>query len=84
MLVVEWTWVLALKWRSLGELSLFDTTWGQDVWWTNVLNLAPPPQRFRPDTRLEHQDIVSHMTQKKREKKKSEINKIKKLFTKKN
>ena len=31
------------------------------VWWTNVLNLALPPQRHRPDTRTEHEDPVSHM-----------------------
>ena len=30
------------------------------LWWTNVLNFALPPQRLRPDTRLEHQDPVSH------------------------
>ena len=30
------------------------------LWWTNVLNLALPPQRHKPDTRLEHQDPVSH------------------------
>ena len=38
------------------------------LWWTNVLNLALPPQSLRPDTRLEHQDPVSHTAQKKREK----------------
>ena len=26
LLVVEWSWVLALRWRSLGELLLFDIT----------------------------------------------------------
>ena len=31
LLVVEWSWVLALTWRSLKELSLFDITWGQEV-----------------------------------------------------
>ena len=31
------------------------------LWWTNVLNSALPPQRHRPDTRLEHHDPVSHM-----------------------
>ena len=39
------------------------------LWWTNVLNSALPPQRLRPDTRPEHQDPVSHVAQKKREKK---------------
>ena len=39
------------------------------LWWTNVLKLALPPQRHRPDTRPEHQDPVSHMAQNKREKK---------------
>ena len=34
-----------------------------------MLNLALPPQRQRPDTRLEHQDPVSHTAQRKREKK---------------
>ena len=33
----------------------------QGLWWTNVLNLAVPPQRLRPDTQPEHQDPVSHM-----------------------
>ena len=36
--------------------------------WTNVLNLALPPQRLRPDTKPEHQDPISHTGQKKREK----------------
>ena len=39
------------------------------LWWTNVLNLTLPPQRHRLDTWLEHQKPVSHMAQKKREKK---------------
>ena len=39
------------------------------LWWTNVLNLALPPQRHRSHTQPEHQDPVSHMAQKKREKK---------------
>ena len=30
------------------------------LWWSNVLNSAPPPQRLRPDTQPEHQDPVSH------------------------
>ena len=42
------------------------------LWWTNVLNLALPPQRHRSDTRPEHQDPVSHTAQKKREKRKRE------------
>ena len=42
------------------------------LWWTNVLNSALPPQRLRPDTRLEHQDPVNHMAQKKRGKKERE------------
>ena len=36
------------------------------LWWTNVLNLALPPERHMPDTKLEHQYPVSHMAQKKR------------------
>ena len=31
MLFVEWSWVLALRWRSLGELLPFDITWSQEV-----------------------------------------------------
>ena len=27
------------------------------LWWSNVLNSALPPQRLRPDTQLEHQDL---------------------------
>ena len=38
---------------------------------SNVLNSAFPSQRLRPDTRLEHQDPVSHMAQQKREKKRN-------------
>ena len=30
------------------------------LWWTNVLDLAFPPQRLRPDTQPEYQDPVSH------------------------
>ena len=41
----------------------------EGLWWTNVLNLALPSQRHRPDTQLDHQDPVSHTAQKKREKK---------------
>ena len=42
------------------------------LWWSNVLKLALPPQRLRPDTMPEHQDPVSHTAQKKKEKKKKE------------
>ena len=38
------------------------------LWWTSALNAALPPQRHRPDTWPEHQDSVSHVAQKKREK----------------
>ena len=31
------------------------------LWWTNFLNSALPSQRHRADTRLQHQDPVSHM-----------------------
>ena len=30
-LVLEWSWVLGLRQGSLGELSLIDITWGQEV-----------------------------------------------------
>ena len=74
MLFIEWSWVLALKWRSLGELLPFDITWGREV-----LKLALPPQRLGPDTRPEHQDPVRHISQKKREKKeRKKINKLNK------
>ena len=69
MLVTEWSWVLALRWRSLGELLPFDIIWGWEVSGTNVLISALPPQRLRADTWPEHQDPVSHTAQKKREKK---------------
>ena len=36
------------------------------LWWTNVLNLALSPQRFRPDTQPEHLDPASHLAQKKK------------------
>ena len=39
--------------------------------WSNVLNLALPPQTLRPDIRPEHKDPLSHMAQKKREKKRN-------------
>ena len=38
------------------------------LWWTNVLDLALPPHRHRPDTLPEHQDPVSCTAQKKRQK----------------
>ena len=31
LLVVEWSWVLALRWRSLEELLPNDSTWGWEV-----------------------------------------------------
>ena len=31
LLAVGWSWVLVLRWRSLGELSLIDIMWGWDV-----------------------------------------------------
>ena len=31
LLVIEWSWVLMLRWIFLGEPSLIDVTWGQDV-----------------------------------------------------
>ena len=50
------------------------------LWWINVLNSALPPQRLQPDIRPEHQNLVSHTTQKKREKKRKKgKNKIKLL-----
>ena len=30
-MVFEWSWVLVLRWRSLGEVSLIDITWGRVV-----------------------------------------------------
>ena len=39
------------------------------LWWTNVLNLALPPQRHSPDALPEHQEPVILMAQNKREKK---------------
>ena len=69
---LSWSWVSALRWRSLGELSPIDITWDVGpggLWWSNVLNLALPPWRLRPDTWLEYQDLVSHTAQKKRGKK---------------
>ena len=42
----------------------------------HVLNAALPPQRFRTDIRLEHQDSVSHTAQKKREKERKKEKKI--------
>ena len=40
--------------------------------WTNVLNLALPPQRHSPDAWLEHQEPVLHIAQNKRENKKKQ------------
>ena len=37
--------------------------------WSSVLSSALPPQKLRADTRPEHQDPVSHTSQKKREEK---------------
>ena len=71
LLVIEWSWILALRWRSLGELLQFDITWSWEVS-ANVLNSALLPQRHRPDTRLEHQDPVSHMAQKREKERKRE------------
>ena len=53
------------------------------LWWSNVPNSPLPPQSLRPDTRLEHQNSVTHTAQKKREKKrkKKEI-KIKQIIIK--
>ena len=49
------------------------------LWGSNVLDSVLPPQRLRPDTQPQHQDPVSHMAQKKREKKKErKINKYNK------
>ena len=31
LLVVAWSWVFMLRWRSLGELLLLDITWGWEV-----------------------------------------------------
>ena len=44
LLVIEWSWVLALRWRSLGERSLIDITWCQEasggpVSWTRLSHL---------------------------------------------
>ena len=55
--------------------------------WSNVLNLALPAQRLRPDTQAEHHDPVRHTAQKKTEKKKKErkkncLNKISKKLLK--
>ena len=57
------------------------------LWWTNVLNLALPPQRHRPDTQSKHKDPVSQIAQKKREgkkeRKKEKNNKVIKIESKK-
>ena len=45
LLVIEWSCVLALRWRSLGELLLTHITWGQEVSggpvsWTRLSHLS--------------------------------------------
>ena len=49
------------------------------LWWTNVLNLALPPQRHSLDAWVEHQEPVIRMAQNKRERerKKEKMKKIK-------
>ena len=42
LLVVEWSWVLALKRRSLGELSPTDITWGCNSLVVQCLELGSP------------------------------------------
>ena len=44
------------------------------MWWSSVLDSALPPQRLRPNTRLEHQDPASHTAQKKRRREKKQKN----------
>ena len=48
------------------------------LWWTNVLNLALPPQRHSPDAWLEHQEPVIHTAQNKMEKERKERKKERK------
>ena len=31
LLAIEWSWVLALRWRSLGQLLRIDIMWGWEV-----------------------------------------------------
>ena len=31
LLAIGWSWVLALRWRSLGDLLLVGITWGREV-----------------------------------------------------
>ena len=42
-----------------------------------VLNLALPPQRHKPASQPEHQDLANHMAQKIREREKKERKKVK-------
>ena len=58
-----------MRWRSGRAFAIWYYVELGGVWWTNVLNSALPPQRHRPDTRLEHHNPVSHTVQYKREKK---------------
>ena len=64
------------SWNCDGDLWEIFAVWYYvelvGLWWTIVLYSALPPQRHRPDSRLEHQDLVIHMAQNKREKKKKE------------
>ena len=81
MLIIELSWVLALRWRSLGELSLFDIMCSQDMglWWSNVLYLALPPQRLRPDTGQSTKTLsATRLRRKVREKKETKKEKINK------
>ena len=58
LLVIGWSWVLALRQRSLGELSLVDIMWDQRSLVVQYPELSSPAQRLRPCPRLEHQDSV--------------------------
>ena len=72
MLVTEWSWVLALRLRSLGDFHYLILHELGGLLWTSVLNLALPSQRHSPDAWLEHQEPVLHTVQNKREKRKKE------------
>ena len=71
--VAYWSLNGAGSWRWDGDLWEIFAVWYYlhlgGLWWTNVLNLALPPQRHRPDAQPEHQDPVIHTAQNKREKK---------------
>ena len=68
---------LGIEMEISGRFSPFDITWSWEVGrWTNVLNLALPPQRHSPDTWLEHQEPGIHTAQNKREKEKDFLNKV--------